>query len=217
MGRAVDSLNKVFRLRDCSQKQVFRFAEQLSLFELDDRPGCLRLEIGTCLGPCVAACGREAYETQVRSAAQFLDGSDHSPVDTVRAQMNWAAENRQYELAGHARDTLKSLEYVGRKLALFAKARRDYSFIYPVKGFDGCTTWYLICAGEVTDVAAAGGTARAATAAAPILKRWAAKLERARSRRYGETPHTVAMVASWFRKHPREVETTFLPKTRRAK
>ena len=62
MRRAVDALNKVFKLRDCSQKQVFHFAEQLALFELDHRPGCLRLEVGTCLGPC--ACRMYAGRVQ---------------------------------------------------------------------------------------------------------------------------------------------------------
>ena len=39
MSQAVDALNKVFQLRDCNQKQVFQFAEQLSLFDMEHRPG----------------------------------------------------------------------------------------------------------------------------------------------------------------------------------
>ena len=68
MRLAVESLNKVFRLRDCGEKQVFRFAEQLQLFDMEYRPGCLRCEIGTCLGPCAAECTRGQYETQVNAA-----------------------------------------------------------------------------------------------------------------------------------------------------
>ena len=121
MGRAVDALNKIFRLRDCSQKQVFRFAEQLQLFEMEYRPGCLRLELGTCLGPCAAACTRDTYDVQVNAAESFLDGFNDEPLVVVREQMETAAENRQYELASRAQQTLKSLEYLHRKLAMLAK------------------------------------------------------------------------------------------------
>lgn len=211
MGRAVDALNKVFRLRDCSQKQVFRFAEQLQLFELDERPGCLRLEIGTCLGPCAGGCDRASYEAQVRAAARFLDGFQGEPVEAVERQMDEASANRQYELAGRARDTLKSLQYVQRKLDLLARARRDYSFIYAASAYDGCGTWYLVCHGEIADVAAAPRNPDDYAALKPVLQRWTAMLEGAASRYQGDHPHTVALVAAWFRKHRRELDRTFQP------
>jgi excinuclease ABC subunit C len=102
MRRAVDALNKVFRLRDCSQKQVFHFAEQLALFELDHRPGCLRLEVGTCLGPCASGCTRGEYDEKVNAAESFLDGFNDEPLVVVQDQMDAAIENLQYELAERA-------------------------------------------------------------------------------------------------------------------
>lgn len=121
MGAAVEALNKVFKLRDCSQKTTFRFADQLQLFDLEYRPGCLRLEVGTCLGPCAAACSRAAYDERVNAAESFLDGFNHEPLHVVRDQMEIAAENRQYELAGRALQTIKSLEYVDRKLKMLSR------------------------------------------------------------------------------------------------
>ncbi|MCG8649994.1 MAG: GIY-YIG nuclease family protein, partial [Pirellulales bacterium] len=102
MRQAVEALNKVFKLRDCSQQQVIRFAEQLPLFELEYRPGCLRLEVGTCTGPCAAACTRQAYDRQVNAAHSFLDGFNDEPLSVVRDQMDKAVDDRQYELAGSA-------------------------------------------------------------------------------------------------------------------
>lgn len=211
MGRAVDALNKAFRLRDCGQQQVFRFAEQLQLFDLEHRPGCLRLELGTCLGPCAAACGRDAYDRQVAAAASYLDGSSDTPIEAVREQMAVAAANRQYELAARARDTLRSLEYVRRKLRLFATARRDYSFIYAASGYDGCGTWYLIRHGEMTEAVAAPRCGDDYAALKPTLRRWAASLASDPNGRGGENPHTVALIAAWFRKHPGELTRTFAP------
>ena len=211
MRRAVDSLNKVFKLRDCSQKQTFHFAEQLPLFELEHRPGCLRLEIGTCSGPCAAACSRREYQQQVNAAESFLDGFNDEPLMIVRDQMEQAAEDRQYELAGRAHQTLKSLEYVHRKLMLLAKARRKYTFIYGVPGFDGCGTWYLIHSGEIAAVAAAPRNADEFAAMKPLLKRWRSTTSCRLDRGHGAHPQTLALVASWFKKHPNELHRTVDP------
>lgn len=209
MGRAVDALNKVFQLRDCSQKQVFRFSEQLQLFELDYRPGCLRLELGTCLGPCAAACTRDAYDGQVNAAESFLDGFNDEPLVVVRDQMETAAANQQYELAGRAQLTLKSLDYLHRKLGILAKARRDFTFIYAVPGFDGCSTWYLMHCGEVAAVTSAPRNTQEYAALKPTLQHWQAATANRLDRGHGAFPHTLGIVASWFRKHRGELDRTF--------
>ncbi len=211
MGRAVDALNKVFQLRDCSQKQVFRFSEQLQLFQVEYRPGCLRLELGTCLGPCAAACTRNAYDQQVNSAESFLDGFNDEPLVVVREQMESAAANRQYELAGRAQLTLKSLEYLHRKLAMLAQARRDFTFVYAVAGYDGCHTWYLMHCGEVAAVAPAPRNAAEYAALKPTLRNWQATTANRLDRGHGAFPHTLGIVASWFRKHRPELDRTFAP------
>src|SRR5262249_2570368 len=52
---AVRRLNDWYRLRDCPQSQEMTFADQPELFALPLAPGCIRHEIGNCLGPCAAA------------------------------------------------------------------------------------------------------------------------------------------------------------------
>jgi len=209
MRQAVDALNKVFQLRDCSQKQVFQFAEQLSLFDLEHRPGCLRMEVGTCLGPCAAGCTREQYDQQVRAAESFLDGFNHEPLVITRDRMQSAIDNQQYELAGRAYETLKSLEYVDRKLRMLASARRKYTFIYAVPGFDGCGTWYLIHSGEIADVVAAPKSHAEFRQLRAKLEHWTAVTSNPLSRGHGAYPHTLGLVASWFRKNREQLEQTF--------
>src|SRR5439155_12043903 len=53
---AVRRLNDWFQLRDCPQAQTMHFADQANLFAEEFAAGCLRHELGTCLGPCAAAC-----------------------------------------------------------------------------------------------------------------------------------------------------------------
>ncbi|MDA9857799.1 GIY-YIG nuclease family protein [Rubripirellula sp.] len=209
MSQAVDALNKVFQLRDCNQKQVFQFAEQLSLFDMEHRPGCLRMEVGTCLGPCAAGCTREQYDQKVRAAESFLDGFNHEPLVLTRERMQSAIENRQYELAGRAHHTLKSLEYVDRKLRMLASARRKYTFIYAVPGFDGCGNWYLIHSGEIADVVAAPRNSKEFQQLREKLDHWSAVTSSQLSRGHGIYPHTLGLVASWFRKNRDQLDCTF--------
>ncbi|TWT93876.1 GIY-YIG nuclease family protein [Stieleria varia] len=211
MRAAVDTLNKVFRLRDCSQKQVFRFAEQLQLFEVDYRPGCLRYEVGTCSGPCVAACTRAQYDEQVNAAQSFLDGFNDEPLVAIQDQIDVASANRQYELAGRAHRTLKAVSYVHRKLTMLASARNKYNFIYSVPGYDGCGTWYLIHCGEVAAVAAAPRDANDYKRMKPLLAQWSATLTSSIQRGHGPFPQTLSIVASWYRKQKDELGRTFAP------
>jgi excinuclease ABC subunit C len=209
MADAVDALNKVFKLRDCGQKQVFHFAEQMELFDLEHRPGCLRMEVGTCLGPCAAGCTVAEYEERVNAAQSFLDGFNNEPLTSIREQMQRAIDHQQYELAGRAHEFTKSLEYVDRKLAMLARARRKYTFIYAVPGYDGCGCWYLIHSGEIADVIAAPRNTAELDALAPKLKQWSAMTKSQLDRGHGVYPHTLQLVASWFRKNRSELDLTF--------
>ena len=209
MRRAVDALNKVFKLRDCSEKQTFHFAEQMQLFDLEHRPGCLRLEVGTCLGPCAAACTRGDYDERVNAAESFLDGFNDEPLVVIADQMDTAIKNLQYELAERAHLALVDLQYVHRKLSVLADARRKYTFIYSVPGFDGCHTWYLIHCGEIAAVASAPRDKTGYESMKPLLKHWKAMSSNRLARGHGAYPHTLALVASWFRKHRGELDRTF--------
>lgn len=213
MKRVVDALNKTFQLRDCSQQTVFQFSEQMSLFDSPPRPGCLRLEIGTCLGPCAAACTRQEYLARVNEAESFLDGFNDEPLTATEEIMENAAANRQYELAGRARDTLHSLNYAQRKLGHLAEARQQYSFVYAATSFDGRAIWYLIRRGEIIDVTAAPSDAAHCRQMKPLMKEWASRLTGRHYRVTSDHPYTVSVVASWFRKHRSELKQTFAPES----
>lgn len=214
MQRAVEMLNKVFRLRDCANKQTFQFADQLSLFDLDHRPGCIRLETESCLGPCAAACTKHTYQNAVNAAESFMDGFNHEPIVMTRESFERAMENRQYELASRLHAAIESLEYVDRKLAMLATARRTHSFVYDVEGFDGRRIWYLIHCGEVMDVLAPGPSHHDDDAIKTRMKQWKKVLNQRLSRGQGPYPHTLSIVASWFRKQRDELTKTFQPTTR---
>lgn len=211
MNRAVDVLNQFFKLRDCSQRTPFYFTDQLSLFDVDRRPGCLRYETGTCLGPCAAACSRGDYDAAVNAAQSFLDGFNDEPLVAIRDSMESASVNLQYELAARRLLDFQSLEYLYRKLTYLAEVRRGYSFVYPVRGYDHCHLWYLIRAGEVAEVIAAPKCEQTFAAVRETIHQWAAQTRNPLDRGHGKHAHTLNLVASWFRNNRQELETTFAP------
>jgi excinuclease ABC subunit C len=132
--------------------------------------------------------------------------------------MENASANQQYELAARARDTLKSLNYALKKLSHLADARQSYSFVYAATGYDGRSIWYLIRRGEVVDVAPAPTDRDHYRQLKPLLKLWGGQLGvtstgQNQSKFESEHPHTVSVVASWFRKHKRELKQTFAPES----
>lgn len=211
MGQAVEVLNSHFRLRDCKNSQGFHFSNQLSLFDLDHRPGCLRYEIGTCSGPCAAKVSLEAYNQQVTGARSFLDGFNSAPLDALERAMQRASSQQNYEHAARLRDDIRAIDYLHRKLLWLADARRRFTFIYAADCQTPHPIWYLIRAGEVTDVVAAPACSESYARVRPILQRWRAEVDATSDRGHGPYPHTLSLVASWFKKFPNQLDRTFNP------
>jgi excinuclease ABC subunit C len=201
-GEAVRRLNDWYRLRDCAQTVAMHFADQRELFSEERSPGCLRLEIGTCSGPCAAGCSRTGYGGQVRAAKRFLDGSDDRPLTELRALMAQASVAMQFERAGALRDRLEELEWLWEKLNWLRQARKENTFVYPLAGPDGRTVWYLIHRGRVRGACYRPTCAASTTTARELLADVYAA-DPGPGVTPGQVDH-VLLVSGWFRKSPAE-------------
>jgi excinuclease ABC subunit C len=204
---AARRLNDYFQLRDCPQPQEMIFPDQGELFPGVRDPGCLRMEIGTCLGPCTGICTRRDYQSQARKARDFLAGKDLTPLAQLQAQMQAAAEGQQFERAAAVRDRLTVLQWLADRLARVRKANQEMSFIYAVAGWDGSTTWHLIHgARTVASVEKPHDASTRKIAAEQI-----AAIYRNRAGLLDSYEHADSMmvVMQWFRKHPGERERCF--------
>jgi excinuclease ABC subunit C len=200
---AIRWLNDFYKLRDCSQAQAMIFAEQGELFPMLRSAGCLRYEIGTCLGPCAGACSRRSYAAQVRAARTFLEGENARPLVELAHELTTAAQAQAYERAAALRDRLNALRWLHEQLDQVRRLRADGSFIYPLVGQDGTCLWYLIHHGRtVAAVAAPDHGAPRANAAAQIEAIYGGagrlRLESA------EHLEGMLLVAAWFRRYPQE-------------
>ncbi|MSR53473.1 MAG: ethanolamine utilization protein [Gemmataceae bacterium] len=207
-GDAVRRLNDWYRLRDCPQTIEMHFADPKELFPQERVPGCLRFEIGTCTGPCIGKCTRASYGSQVRSAKKFLDGADNRPLDDLKKQMERAANAMEYERAADLRDRLAHLDWLAERLNWLRHARAENTFVYPLKGPDERTVWYLIHRGRVRGACYLPTCASTSRKAVKLLDDVYEELAPS------VTPHQVdhvLLVSAWFRKYPEQKAGLLMP------
>jgi excinuclease ABC subunit C len=200
---AARRLNDWFKLRDCPQTVTLGYSDQPELFPQERSPKCLRFELGTCAGPCVAACSRQDYGAGVRAAKAFLDGRDRTILAKLKQAMETAASRLEFAKATSMRDRLQALEWLDARLTLLRHARTKNSFVYPLIGHDGRERWYFIHRGQVRAVCFTPTTNEARThAAAMLAAAFAGSV--APTVLSGGTVDSVLLVVGWFRKHTAE-------------
>ena len=212
VGEAARELSDVLGLRDCPLDRRMYFSDQQELFQIAPRtPGCIRLEIRKCLGPCVAACTVADYDERVALARAFLDGADDGPMRTLRGQMEACAERLEFERAGAYRDKLRRLEDLREQFARLRFAVETLSFVYTVPGHEGDDRVYLVRRGRVRHE-------QAAPRSAAERRQLAARV----AELFGATEHAGAgvpsheidellLLSSWFRRFPEQLAQTRSP------
>jgi excinuclease ABC subunit C len=204
---AVCRINDLFKLRDCPEAQEMIFPEQGQLYSLEKPAGCLRLEIGTCLGPCTGTCSRRDYHAMVRAARSFLAGTGLAPLTRLQEAMSAAAEAQQFERAAVLRDKLEVLTWLSTKLERLRRARAEMSFIYPVRGQSGERLWYLIHGAHTVKVVAAPDDLASADLARAAIRGVFAGNGPALLESH-EHLDGMMLVMAWFRKYPKELKKT---------
>jgi excinuclease ABC subunit C len=207
---AVRRLNDWFRLRDCPQSQEMTFADQLELFNLPLTPGCIRHEIGNCLGPCAAACTRDDYATSVQALLAFLRGDEDSPLRTLEREMTAASANLAFERAAALRDKLDSLIWLSERLRVVREASR-HSFVYRVLGHDDAEAWYLIHGGRVCAVVPVPKDDMSRREAAKRMREVYGRPSSASGPPSPRETDGVLLVASWFRRRKEERRKNLKP------
>jgi excinuclease ABC subunit C len=201
--QAVRWLNDLFQLRDCPPG-AWTFFPKPGLFPLPMATGCPRVELGSCLGPCLPDASPKTYATHAGRLGRFLDGTDLSLLADLESRMHDAAQAMQFERAGLIRDQHVSLTSLADRLTRLRSAQRSLSFVYPVLDGAGRTWWYLVhgarvlgCVHEPTTPAEREIVTRRLRAV------FAEPIHEGLLEAY-EPIDGMMIVVSWFRKHPRE-------------
>jgi excinuclease ABC subunit C len=189
------------------------FAEQGELFPVLRAAGCLRHEIGTCLGPCAAACTRAAYAQHARAAKAFLTGADTAVLDTLRAEMKAAAAALAFERAQVLHATLEAFHGLREQLDRWRRARERFSCVYALRGHGGGVIWYLIREGLVVAAAPAPADRATARAVKTRIKTVFRPTEASAEPLAADLLSSLVLVASWFRRYPDQLAHTMDPRT----
>ena len=110
----LDLLKKLFPYRSCTKEITGR----------DPRP-CLDYYIKRCIAPCTAYCTEEEYAEVIAQIILFLEGKAGDVLDRLRAGMDAAAENLDYERAAMLRDQVRAIERTVERQMLSTTRRED--------------------------------------------------------------------------------------------
>jgi excinuclease ABC subunit C len=206
---ALRELSDSLGLRDCTHDSRMRYADQQEMFVVPERtPGCIRYEVGKCLGPCVAAVTALAYDERVRQARRFFESADDGPIERLQSAMQEASDRLAFERAAALRDKARRLEELREQFERLRFAVETLSFTYHVPGVEGDDRVYLIRRGVVRADLPAPRNGDESTALMTMARQmFAGGGVRAAAVPTHEIDELL-VVASWFRAHPTELERT---------
>jgi len=99
--RTLDVVKRLFPWRPCAEE----------ITGTRQRP-CLDFFIGRCIAPCSGACSKDDYDEVIRQVVLFLEGRTEHVLRALRAQMEEASQDEQYERAAVLRDQIRAIENV---------------------------------------------------------------------------------------------------------
>ena len=120
---ALEAVMKVFALPTCKRS----FPKDIGR----ERP-CIYKDMGRCVAPCAGNITAEEYRARVRSAERVLDGNTTDAKAGLRRDMEYFAENLEFERAAAIRDQLAALDKLSEKQKVVAdeKVNRDIFALY---------------------------------------------------------------------------------------
>lgn len=112
---------------------------------------CLQYHIGRCLAPCLPDFDQHAaYADAVRDLQAFLEGRTQEVVTRIRARMEQAAENLEFERAAELRDQLRAIEKVTEKQKIIGHEMEDLDAIAYARLYDeACVQVFFVRQGKL--------------------------------------------------------------------
>ncbi len=131
---------KVFKLPDCNRN-----------FEKRTKP-CLNYHIGQCMAPCKGNVSISEYNEALNSALDFIKSGSAENTALIKAKMEKAAEELNFEYAARLRDRLAAIERVREKQKVISSdlARQDV-FALALAGDIACVQVFVFKNGHLSD------------------------------------------------------------------
>ena len=138
VNRTLNTLQKVFLLRSCSDKEV----------AAGDRP-CLNYHLKRCSGPCGSKISKEDYAGLVHQADSFLKGKSFNVQESLAAQMAVASDAMEFEKAAGLRDRIRALTQVQTNQGINPRGVNEADIIsLHLEGGQACVQVFFIRANQ---------------------------------------------------------------------
>ncbi len=141
--KLIKTILEIFRLPDCGK-----------VFPKDLGKGrtCLNFHMNVCEGWCQNKQSKDAYDDRIRQVKQLLSGNYKQLSQTLKSQMNEAADSWNFELAAILRDRISAIETLGKKQFVSARSFSDTDAIgYAETETTACFAVLHFTDGELTD------------------------------------------------------------------
>lgn len=125
--QSVDAANKIFKLPQCNKVFPRDFGKS--------RP-CLNYYISQCCGLCTGKIKKSDYDEAVDGAIAFLKGDSRDIIADLRAKMEKAAEELDFEQAAKLRDRINSIERIKEKQKVVYKSAEEQD-VFATADIDG--------------------------------------------------------------------------------
>ena len=141
--KAVDEARRIFRLPNCAK-----------VFPRDIRSArpCLNYYIGLCAAPCAGKTTMEAHNAAVENALRLIRGGSEAMIRQLKAEMEQASENLEFEKAAALRDAIKGISKTREKQAVYSNhIKRQDVFAVAETADKLCLSVFRFDDGRLTD------------------------------------------------------------------
>ena len=120
----IELIRKLYHIRNCSR--------QLPRDIGKERP-CLNYHIQQCMGPCQGYVSKEEYGKSVEQVIRFLSGHYDDVLKELKAKMEEASENMEFERAIEYRELIQSVNQIAQRQKITDSSMEDRDILAVAK------------------------------------------------------------------------------------